>query len=246
MVEGRDWDGSDEHLFELQEKFNRYASFATDEPLGEKYPEFAGKPVRLELHYVSPPDPRTASFVAVGRERPAEEGLGSWSNGSGAFPRDSVRAGSCTDGSALQILLFRLRSTGGQTAVAAKGRRAFASFRRSRRGCCGVEASRHARAGDCRLRGSGRSSLRTPLCCRRYLGEARRAGGSRQRVEWYMARPRLKGDLPHSAVRLDHDDWTYFSCLRTHPGTQVRHEQVRQEQDAAPGHHFSGRPSAFK
>jgi hypothetical protein len=75
MVEGRDWDGSDERLFELQEKINSYASFATDGQLVEKYPELSGKPVRLELRCVSPPDPKTAGFVEMVRGKLREQGL---------------------------------------------------------------------------------------------------------------------------------------------------------------------------
>lgn len=75
MVEGREWDGSNERLFQLQEKINSYASFACDGQLIEKYPELAGKPVRLELRCVSEPDPNTASFLAMVRGKLLEEGL---------------------------------------------------------------------------------------------------------------------------------------------------------------------------
>ena len=75
LVEGREWDGSDERLFQLQEKINSYASFASEGPLTEKYPELAGKPVRLELRCVGRPDPKTASFLNMARERLEEEGL---------------------------------------------------------------------------------------------------------------------------------------------------------------------------
>lgn len=75
MVEGREWDGSDERLFELQEKINSYASFAVDGQLVEQHPELAGKPVRLELRCVGPPDPKTASFLDMVRGKLDEEGL---------------------------------------------------------------------------------------------------------------------------------------------------------------------------
>lgn len=75
MVEGREWDGSDERLFELQEKINSYASFASDGQLIKQYPELAGKPVRLELRCVSPPDPKTAGFLEMVRGKLTEEGL---------------------------------------------------------------------------------------------------------------------------------------------------------------------------
>jgi hypothetical protein len=75
MVEGREWDGSNERLFQLQEKINSYVSFACDGQLTEKYPELAGKPVRLELRCVGPPDPKTANFLDMVREKLEEEGL---------------------------------------------------------------------------------------------------------------------------------------------------------------------------
>jgi hypothetical protein len=75
MVEGRDWDGSDERLFQLQEKINSYASFAFDGQLVVEHPELAGKPVRLELRCASPPDPKTAGFLEMVRGKLKEEGL---------------------------------------------------------------------------------------------------------------------------------------------------------------------------
>lgn len=76
MVEGREWDGSDERLFQLQEKINSYALFVTDGQLVQKYPELAGRPVRLELRCASPPDPKTAGFVDMVRGKLEQEGLG--------------------------------------------------------------------------------------------------------------------------------------------------------------------------
>ena len=75
MVEGRQWDGSDERLFELQEKINTYVSFAVNGQLVEEYPYLAGKPVRLELRCVDPPDDKTASFLEIVHGKLAEVGL---------------------------------------------------------------------------------------------------------------------------------------------------------------------------
>jgi hypothetical protein len=49
MNESRTWDGGDEQLHELQEKFNAYASFILDGELAEAHPEMTGKPARIEL-----------------------------------------------------------------------------------------------------------------------------------------------------------------------------------------------------
>jgi hypothetical protein len=76
MVEGRNWDGSEERLFELQEKINSYASYAFDGQMLEEHPELAGKPVRLELRCAGAPDTGTAKFLEMVRERLKDEGLG--------------------------------------------------------------------------------------------------------------------------------------------------------------------------
>lgn len=75
MVEGREWDGSDERLFELQERINNYAAFATDGQLIEKYPEFAGKSVRVELRCAGDPDPATSRFLELAKRRLRSAGL---------------------------------------------------------------------------------------------------------------------------------------------------------------------------
>jgi hypothetical protein len=76
MVEGREWDGSNRRrLFELQEKVNSYASFACEGQLFEQHPELVGKQVRLELRCISPPDPATAKFLDMVREKLMERGL---------------------------------------------------------------------------------------------------------------------------------------------------------------------------
>jgi hypothetical protein len=76
MVEGREWDGSTERLFQLQEKVNSYVAYARDGQMIERYPELAGKPVRLELRCVSPPDPKTAKFLKIVQHKLQEEDLG--------------------------------------------------------------------------------------------------------------------------------------------------------------------------
>ena len=75
MVEGRDWDGSDERLYQLQEKINSYAAYVRDGEIREKYPQVSGRPVRLELRCASLPDPKTAAFLEVVRTRLQDERL---------------------------------------------------------------------------------------------------------------------------------------------------------------------------
>jgi uncharacterized protein DUF6572 len=56
MNEPGAWDGSDERLHELQERFNAYASFLLDGELAESHPELAKKHARIELRCDHIPD----------------------------------------------------------------------------------------------------------------------------------------------------------------------------------------------
>lgn len=49
MSEVRPWNGGDEQLHELQEKFNAYASFILDGEMTSAHPDLAGKQTRIEL-----------------------------------------------------------------------------------------------------------------------------------------------------------------------------------------------------
>jgi len=69
MVEPRLWDGSEQRLFQLQEKINAYLSFALDGEMTEAFPHLAGKPVRLQLDCAVPPDSMTESFIGRVREQ---------------------------------------------------------------------------------------------------------------------------------------------------------------------------------
>ena len=69
MVEPRDWDGSEERIFQLQEKINAYLSFALDGEMLDAFPHLAGKPVRLQLDCATPPDAMTGEFIARVREQ---------------------------------------------------------------------------------------------------------------------------------------------------------------------------------
>ena len=68
MIEPRPWDGSEERLFQLQEKVNSYLSFALDGELFDTFPQLVGKPVRLQLDCALPPDSMTEHFIAAVRE----------------------------------------------------------------------------------------------------------------------------------------------------------------------------------
>ena len=69
MTETRPWDGSADRVLELQEKINNYLSFALDGRLERQHPGSVGKPIRIQLDCVSPPDPETGHFVELVREK---------------------------------------------------------------------------------------------------------------------------------------------------------------------------------
>ena len=75
MHESREWDGSRERLFQLQEKINAYLSFALDGEMNEAYPAFTRKPLRLQLDCATPPDAGTLEFIGVVREQIAFQGI---------------------------------------------------------------------------------------------------------------------------------------------------------------------------
>ena len=63
MNEPNDWDGSDEQLLSLQERFNAYVSFLLDGEMAEAHPEFTGKPMRIELRCAHMPDIRALELL---------------------------------------------------------------------------------------------------------------------------------------------------------------------------------------
>jgi hypothetical protein len=63
MVETREWDDSEERLFQLQEKFNAYMSFALDGEMADAYPSLAGKPLRLQLESTHMPAPAALDLL---------------------------------------------------------------------------------------------------------------------------------------------------------------------------------------
>ena len=56
MNEMETWDGSDERLFQLQERFNAYVSFLLDGEFAEWDPKLAQKRARIEVRCAHMPD----------------------------------------------------------------------------------------------------------------------------------------------------------------------------------------------
>ena len=75
MVERRLWDGSEIQLFQLQEKFNAYVSFALDGELAEVYPALVGKRLRVRLECAMYPPEEVVQFLGVVREQLAFQSI---------------------------------------------------------------------------------------------------------------------------------------------------------------------------
>jgi hypothetical protein len=56
MNESESWNGSDERLFQLQERFNAYVSFLLDGEFAEWDPKLAQKRARIEVRCAHMPD----------------------------------------------------------------------------------------------------------------------------------------------------------------------------------------------
>ncbi len=65
MNEPNEWDGSDEQLLSLQERFNAYVSFLLDGEMAETHPELVGKPARIELRCAHMPDARALELLGL-------------------------------------------------------------------------------------------------------------------------------------------------------------------------------------
>jgi uncharacterized protein DUF6572 len=65
MNEPEEWDGSDERLLLLQERFNAYVSFLLDGEMAETHPEFADKAARIELRCARMPDTRALELLGM-------------------------------------------------------------------------------------------------------------------------------------------------------------------------------------
>jgi len=65
MNEPDPWDGSEERLHFLQERFNAYASFLLDGECGESHPELKGKRARIEVRCAYMPNQRAIELLGM-------------------------------------------------------------------------------------------------------------------------------------------------------------------------------------
>ena len=90
MTEMRPWDGSEERLFQLQEKVNAYLSFALDGELAEAFPSLRDKGLRLRLECAGRPDESVLGFLQTVHDQIALQGI--------AFEAVVQGEGSCGEG----------------------------------------------------------------------------------------------------------------------------------------------------
>ncbi len=65
MNEPNEWNGSDDQLLALQERFNAYVSFLLDGEMAADHPEIAGKRARIELRCAHMPDARALELLGL-------------------------------------------------------------------------------------------------------------------------------------------------------------------------------------
>jgi hypothetical protein len=65
MEESHPWDGSDEQLHALQERFNAYVSYLLDGECEEAHPELVGKRARIEVRCAHMPDARAIELLGL-------------------------------------------------------------------------------------------------------------------------------------------------------------------------------------
>ena len=69
MYETRPWTGGEPQLFQLQEKLNAYASFILDGEMTGSFPQYADKPVEIQLRTKHEPDEVALRLLAGAREQ---------------------------------------------------------------------------------------------------------------------------------------------------------------------------------
>jgi len=69
MYETREWTGGEAQLFQLQEKLNAYASFILDGEMTESFPQYADRPVEIQLRAKHEPDDVALRLLASAREQ---------------------------------------------------------------------------------------------------------------------------------------------------------------------------------
>ena len=69
MYEPRPWTGGDAQLLQLQDKLNAYASFILDGEMTESFPQYADRPVEIQLRTAHEPDAVALRLLEAAREQ---------------------------------------------------------------------------------------------------------------------------------------------------------------------------------
>ena len=69
MYETRPWTGGEHQLFQLQEKLNAYASFILDGEMKDSFPQYAEKPIEIQLRTRHEPDEVALRLLTGAREQ---------------------------------------------------------------------------------------------------------------------------------------------------------------------------------
>ena len=75
LVEDRGWDLGREQLQQLNDKLSNYFVYAIDGHLAEQYPQYAGKPVRIQLDTTAEPSPEARALLREATRVGAQNGL---------------------------------------------------------------------------------------------------------------------------------------------------------------------------
>jgi len=69
MYETRPWDGGEHQLYQLQEKLNAYASFILDGEMVDSFPQYADRPVEIQLRSRHEPNEVAMRLLDQAREQ---------------------------------------------------------------------------------------------------------------------------------------------------------------------------------
>ena len=75
MLEERPWGGEAEQLRQLEAKFNAYLEYVLGGHMSKQYPQYEGRPVRLQLDCAENPRSQDRSFFTAMSNFAAEEGV---------------------------------------------------------------------------------------------------------------------------------------------------------------------------
>lgn len=76
IFEPRPWGAVERQLHQLEDKLNAYFSYVLDGFLAQQYPQYKGRPVRIDIECVEEPGEAEEPFLTAASHFAATEGLG--------------------------------------------------------------------------------------------------------------------------------------------------------------------------